>query len=59
MRHIETPAVAGWDADPVLARLVKTDLHAGEAMAVAVNLRNALIQRAAANRAAEPHAKAA
>lgn len=49
MRHIETPTDLSWEADPALARLVRTDLHAGEAMAVAVNLRNALIERAAAN----------
>lgn len=52
MRHIETAKIASWEADARLAPLVKTDLHAGEAMAVAVNLRNALIRRAAADRPA-------
>jgi hypothetical protein len=59
MRQFETAAAPQWDADPAVNRLVHRDLHAGEAMAVALQLRDALIRLEAANNGAAAGTRAA
>lgn len=49
MRQFETAFAPMRDIDPAVSRLVHTDLHAGEAMAVAIHVREALIRLATAN----------
>ena len=49
MRQFETDPAPSRDTDPAVERLVRGDLHAGEALGVAVNVRDTLIRLAAAN----------
>ncbi|MCR5879420.1 hypothetical protein [Phenylobacterium sp. J367] len=59
MRQFETAFAPMRDADPAVARLIQTELHAGEAMAVAIHVREGLIRLAAANGDARRESRAA